>query len=117
MIPFLPGVILIFLTTVVSPLGAEEPKMKCSAKAFATLLAPTPSPPGDQPADFGNLRQRMIALVEAVEASKRTNCQAMDEAGEAGKRPPNVHRTFGSKARSREPRPIRPGSVGASGLK
>ena len=73
MIPFLPGVILIFLMTVTSPLGAEDPKMNRSAKALATLLAPTPSSPGDKPADFGNLRQRMIALVEAVEASNRTN--------------------------------------------
>jgi hypothetical protein len=73
MIPFLPAAILIFLMTTVSLLGAEEPKINRSAKAFATLLAPTPSSPGGKPADFGNLRQRVIALVEAVEESNRSN--------------------------------------------
>jgi len=69
----LPGVILIFLMTATSPLGAEDPKMNRSAKALAKLLAPTPSSPGNKPADFGPVRQRMIVLIEAIEASNRTN--------------------------------------------
>lgn len=52
---------------------AADSKINRSAQALEKLLAPTPAAKKVDPADLAKLRARMIALIENLEASSRTN--------------------------------------------
>lgn len=52
---------------------AADSKINLSAQALEKLLSPTPAAKKVDPADLSKLRSRMIALIENLEASSRTN--------------------------------------------
>lgn len=52
---------------------AADSKINLSAQALEKLLAPTPAATKVDAADLGKLRARMIALIENLESSSRTN--------------------------------------------
>jgi hypothetical protein len=56
-----------------SPTEAADSKINLSAQELEKLLAPTPAATKVDSADLGKLRSRMIALIEQLESSSRTN--------------------------------------------
>lgn len=73
MSPPLPGALLLTLFASTLSINAADSRMNRSAQNLSGHLAPTPAATSPNPADLDRLRQRMILLIDALEASSRSN--------------------------------------------